>query len=122
MKNEFKIYYPEIHPDKIIVSGTPQFDFYNDKSKIIERDIFAKHNLDVKKWILYSGCDSLTSPYDQFYLSDLAEAIYNNGNKYEIIFRRCPTDFSDRFDNVIKKYYNLINVIDPIIEKSGFLG
>ena len=120
MKNEFKIYYPEIHPDKIIVSGTPQFDFYNDKSKIIERDIFAKkYNLDVKKkWILYSGCDSLTSPYDQFYLSDLAEAIYNNGNKYEIIFRRCPADFSDRFDKVIKKYFNLISVIDPIIEKS----
>jgi hypothetical protein len=50
MKTEMSIYYPEIHKDDIIVTGTPQFEFYLDKKNIIEkRTFFETYNLNENK-------------------------------------------------------------------------
>jgi hypothetical protein len=35
MKEEMKLFYPEITPENIIVTGTPQFEFYEQEDKII---------------------------------------------------------------------------------------
>lgn len=117
MKEEMKLYYPEITVDKIIVTGTPQFEFYLKKQYIINREDFAKeYQLDTfKKWICFSGDDELTSPYDPVYLNDLAEAIKLLPEKEQpqIIFRRCPVDFSDRYDMVLEKHKNIIISLNP---------
>ena len=36
----------------------------------------------------------------------------------QILFRRCPVDFSNRYDKVIKKHEDIIKVIDPIWVKN----
>nr|WP_317631512.1 hypothetical protein [uncultured Flavobacterium sp.] len=117
MEKEMHLYYPEISRQDIVITGTPQFEFYNDTQfKISKEDFAQKYDLDLsKKWICFSGDDILTSPNDQYYLGDLAETIHklNLHQNYHIIFRRCPADFSDRFNDVLKKYKDLITSIDP---------
>ncbi|KGO89417.1 CDP-glycerol glycerophosphotransferase family protein [Flavobacterium suncheonense] len=118
MKEEMKLYYPEIPQEAIHVTGTPQFEFYSDSSNVIPRDEFYKrYGLDpAKKIICYSGDDVLTSPDDPKYLSDLAEELIkgNLTNDYQILLRRCPVDLSNRFATVIAKFPDLIKEAPPI--------
>ena len=118
MKQEMKLYYPEINQNEVIVTGTPQFEFYEEKDNIIDKEIFYKtYNLDFnKKIICFSGDDEKTSPDDPKYLEDIAQEIINSGleNRYQILFRRCPVDLSGRFDEVLYKYQGLIKVASPL--------
>ncbi len=118
MKDEMAIYYPEIPQNNILVTGTPQFEFYEDKNNIIDKKLFYDtYNLDIdKKIICFSGDDELTSPDDPKYLEDVAEEITKAGleTQYQILLRRCPIDLSGRFDAVIKKYPNLIKEAAPV--------
>nr|WP_298332192.1 UDP-glycosyltransferase [uncultured Christiangramia sp.] len=124
MKKELQYYYPFISAEKIKVTGTPQFEMHNDESSYQSRSSFFKHcDLDpLKKYILYSGDDVTTCPDDSQYLEDVAknvEKLNNNGYHLRIIFRRCPTDFSTRYVEILKKYENLITAIEPAWEKMG---
>lgn len=118
MKAEMGLYYPEIPQDSIIVTGTPQFEFYLQPDYIIPRTVFAAHyHLDpTRKWICFSGDDVKTSPFDPVYLQDLAEAVHQIDlpNRPQIIFRRCPVDFTDRFDAVLARFAGTIISIDPL--------
>lgn len=118
MKQEMALYYPEIKPDQVIVTGTPQFEFYADPKNLIEKSIFfEKYGLDLnKKIICFSGDDVKTSPDDPQYLADLAQAILDTGleNQYQILFRRCPVDTSDRFDAVLKRFGEFIKTAPPV--------
>jgi len=127
MKDEMKDYYPEISQEKVKILGTPQFEFYSDKKRLLERDIFAKqHGLDPqKKWICFSGDDQLTSPHDALFLRDVVEELVSEKDNIQIIFRRCPVDFSDRYDEVLKDYKGLVIAIDPewnIETETGWTG
>jgi hypothetical protein len=118
MKNEMKIYYPEINQNNVFVTGSPQFEFYNDKNNIIDKAVFyEKYNLDInKKIICFSGDDELTSPDDPKYLNDIANQLKlkNLDNNFQILFRRCPVDVSGRYDSVIKNHSDLIKIADPL--------
>lgn len=118
MKEEMKLFYPEIPSEDIIVTGTPQFEFYTQQDTIVDKIVFAKqYGLDVNKpWICFSGDDVKTSPYDPIYLKDVAEAIsqMNEDVRPQIIFRRCPVDFSTRYDNVLNEFKDCIVSINPI--------
>ena len=116
MKTELERMYPEITPEKVVVTGTPQFEFYNDPENIIERSKFYEsYGLDPqKKLICFSGDDVKTSPYDPHYLNDLAESLSKEEEQYQIIFRRCPVDLSGRYDWVVKKFPDLIIEIPPL--------
>lgn len=116
MKNELERMYPEISPEKIIITGTPQFEFYKDSNNIIERSKFYEiHGLDPnKKLICFSGDDVKTSPYDPYYLNDLAESLVKMDDKYQIIFRRCPVDLSKRYEWVLQKFPYLIKEVPPL--------
>lgn len=123
MKEEIGIYYPEIESNKVIVSGTPQFEFYTEKERLMSRSLFAlKYNLDEnKKWLCFSGDDKTTSPYDQLYLKDVAESVFNidESRRPQIIFRRSPADNSDRYNIVLKQFADLIISIDPLWHTKG---
>jgi len=124
MKNELRYYYPDVAENQIIVTGTPQFESHFQSDIIVSREAFFKeHNLDTaKKYICYSGDDITTSPNDPSYLADLAKAIIKlneKGNSLGIIFRRCPVDFSDRFDKVLVDYKDVITSINPKWEKKA---
>ena len=125
MKKELKKLYPEIHKNQIKVTGTPQFEFYfNENFKEDRATFFKKHGLDIyKKTICFSGDDELTSPFDAQYLEDICKAVasFPKEEQPQILFRRCPVDFSGRYDEVIKKYKFVVK-IDPDwhIEKCTF--
>ncbi|RED19565.1 hypothetical protein BD847_3852 [Flavobacterium cutihirudinis] len=118
MQQELNLYYPEIDSSQINVTGTPQFEFYEDSKKIINKEIFYQtYNLDPnKKIICYSGDDTKTSPDDPKYLRDIAEEIIkaNLHDEYQILLRRCPIDFSGRFDEVVSQYKDLIKEAPPL--------
>lgn len=118
MKNEMELYYPEIPLISIVVTGTPQFEFYQDSKNILEKKIFyEQYNLDPqKKIICFSGDDTITSPDDPSYLNDIAQELinFNLQGQYQIVLRRCPIDFSGRFDTVVKKYPKLIKEVSPL--------
>lgn len=118
MKNELKLYYPEINEKQIFITGTPQFECYQNPNNIIPKEAFyTRYNLDLtKKIICYSGDDVLTCPDDPQYLENLAEELVKNNLDitYQILLRRCPVDISGRFDTVILKYPNLIKEAPPL--------
>ena len=118
MKNEMEIYYPEIDLSKVHITGTPQFECYENSDNIINKEVFYEtYNLDKdKKLICFSGDDVLTSPDDPKYLEDVATELIKAGldNQYQILLRRCPVDVSGRFDEVVRKYQELIKESPPL--------
>lgn len=118
MKSEMELYYPEVPQKNVVVTGTPQFEFYSDPENIIGKVTFyKKYNLDPnKKIICFSGDDIQTSPDDPSYLKDIAEALIkgNLTNEYQILLRRCPVDFSGRFDEVVLQNKEIIKEASPL--------
>ncbi len=125
MKQELRIYYPFIASDNIFITGSPQFEpHFNLKLRKTREDFFEENTLDPKKeYICFSGDDKTTSPDDPHYLQDVAEEIerlnINRETKLGILYRRCPVDFSDRYDTVLEKYKELIIPVAPKWEQVG---
>ncbi|RXR17748.1 hypothetical protein EQG63_09705 [Flavobacterium amnicola] len=126
MKDEIKLYYPEISKENIVVTGTPQFEFYSDESNIIEKETFYKqYNLDFnKKIICFSGDDAHTSPDDPKYLEDIVTVLVQNGldENYQILFRRCPVDITGRYDEICTANPTLIKKVSPIWNRKSNAG
>lgn len=124
MKNELLHYHRFIHKSQVHVTGTPQFEpHYNtdilNRKETFYQDYNLKSNV---TYLCYSGDDVTTSPKDPLYLRDVAKAIrYLNtkGHSLGLIFRRCPVDFSDRYDTVIEEYNDVIVPIQPNWKKLG---
>lgn len=124
MKQEVLQYYPFVNKNQVFITGTPQFQPHYDASLKQTRGAFFKtYNLDInKKYICYSGDDETTSPLDQYYLADLAKAVKSLNKKGEnlgIIYRKCPVDFTSRYDAVIEENKDIIKVLDPIWKQVG---
>lgn len=118
MKKEMNTYYPEIEEYQIIVTGTPQFECYDNPNHILPKNVFYEtYNLDpTKKTICFSGDDVKTSPDDPQYLEDIAEELVKHKleAQYQILLRRCPVDVSGRFDQIVAKYPTLIKEAAPL--------
>ncbi|MCL2074660.1 MAG: hypothetical protein FWH18_12110 [Marinilabiliaceae bacterium] len=121
MKYEMQKYYPEIDQNNIFITGTPQFEFYFEKSLYQTREeFFKKWNLDTKKKVLCFSGNDLTFPCDDLYLYDIAEELtkMSEDERPQILLRRCPVDLTGRFDKVIKEFPQLIKVSEPIWRSS----
>lgn len=119
MKTELLKYYPFISENKVVVTGTPQFEMHYNQSLLRPREAFFKqYGLDLnKKYICFSGDDATTSPLDQYYLEDLAHAVRNLNSKGEnlgIIYRKCPFDISERYDPILEANKDVIKAITPL--------
>lgn len=124
MKQEVLQYYPFVKEHQVFVTGTPQFEPHYDESLRLSREEFYNnYNLDInKRYICYSGDDETTSPLDQYYLEDLANAVRhlnNEGYNLGVIYRKCPVDFTPRYDAVIEANKDIIEVLDPIWKQVG---
>ena len=118
MKNELQYYYSYIKGEQIFITGTPQFEPHFDKDFLQSKEAFyQKYNLDyAKRYICYSGDDVTTSPNDPQYLFDVSNAVKElntKGNNIGIIFRRCPVDFSNRYNTVLQTHKDVIVPINP---------
>jgi hypothetical protein len=119
MKEEFLDYHPFIKASQVYVTGSPQFEAHFAKNKILTRsDFFKTHNLDPNyQYFCFSGDDITTSPKDELYLRDVAMVIADlrsQGHKLGLIFRRCPVDFSERYDTVLRDFSEIITSIAPL--------
>lgn len=124
MKNELLQYCPYVKEEQVFVTGTPQFESHFDTNLLqTKEEFFAQHNLDInKKYICYSGDDIVTSPLDQYYVEDLALSVRElnkQGYNLGIIYRKCPVDFTDRYDAILKEYEDIIVSIDPLWRPVG---
>jgi hypothetical protein len=125
MKDQLLEYYPYIKDSQISIVGTPQFEIhFMENFKLSRHEYFKTYDLDTDKdYICFSGDDVTTSPHDQIYLQDVAQAVRDlNNNKtldkpLGIIFRPCPVDFSARFDKVLSEFKEEITVIRPAWKK-----
>lgn len=126
MKNEFRLYYPDIEIEKVIITGTPQFEFYGHKDWLLSREEFCRQvGIDpTKRIICYSGDDTLSSPYDPQYLDELAKTLdtVDQNHKTVILLRRCPVDTSGRFNEIINKYSGIIYVSEPLWKRDNDNG
>jgi hypothetical protein len=118
MKQEVIKYCSYTKESNIYVTGTPQFESHFDKKLLLSRECFFEtHNLDIdKRYICYSGDDIVTSPLDQYYVEDLAKSVLElnkQGYNLGIIYRKCPVDFTTRYDAILEKYKEIITVINP---------
>jgi hypothetical protein len=117
MKEDLLKYYPSVAGDRVHIVGTPQFEHYFDSSLVKDRCQFLRRlGLDDSRPIVcYSGGAEATAPNEPAYLADLAYAMrrVRAQTRPQIIFRRCPVDHSDRYDNVLRQYPEII-VSDPV--------
>ncbi|MFT4577086.1 MAG: hypothetical protein ACI9SI_002026, partial [Polaribacter sp.] len=118
MKNEMIAHYPFINSSSIKITGTPQFmPYFNDDYKLSRTEFLSQFKLDIdKKYILFSGNDKTTSPNDPIFLSDLCKAVIKLNKKediYRVVFRPNPIDRNDGFDNVLKKYSDIVTELKP---------
>jgi len=121
MKAEMNLYYPDIEDSRIIITGTPQFEFYHTITPDTREEFALKYGLDpAKRWILYSGDMTDASPFDQHYLEDVFKAWENSKekNNTQLLFRRAPTDLTGRFKDVLAKYPEIVN-IEPLWKSTG---
>lgn len=118
MKTELLQYHPFVKPGQITVTGTPQFEFHVNNHLKQHRTVFlSSYGLDpTKKYLCFSGDDVTTSPHDPQYLEDVAQTVRvlnQEHDQWRIIFRRCPVDFSNRYDQVLQAYATEITPIAP---------
>lgn len=124
MKKELLYYYPYLKNEQVFVTGTPQFEGHFSEEFYMSKEAFFKeYNLDLSKnYICFSGDDVTTSPNDPYYLRDTAQAVRllnDNGYNLGIIFRRCPVDFSGRYDFVLNEFKEIIVSLNPVWEQAG---
>ncbi|HEV8722666.1 MAG TPA: hypothetical protein VGW77_18765 [Candidatus Binatia bacterium] len=108
MQDELLRYHTNVTASQVFVVGTPQFEPYFNSAMIESRDqICQSLGLDPSRPIVcFSGSAIPTSPYDPIYLGDLA-AVFNAMPELvrpQILFRRCPVDFSKRYHEVLCKH------------------
>ncbi|WP_246073255.1 UDP-glycosyltransferase [Formosa sediminum] len=124
MKQELLTYYPFVKDEQITVTGTPQFEPHYNTDIIVSKTEFYKHyHLNANTtYFCFSGDDITTSPQDPLYLKDVAlaiEALNAEGHQLGLIFRRCPVDFSKRFDAVLDEFKHFIVPIAPLWNAIG---
>ncbi|MFC4636296.1 UDP-glycosyltransferase [Dokdonia ponticola] len=124
MKEQLMGYYPHITEDQIVVTGTPQFEpHYEVEIKKSKKEFCETYSIpQTLDYICFSGDDVTTSPHDPIYLHDIATAVKKlnaKGRNLGIIFRRCPVDFSDRFDQVLEMHKDIVYPIAPKWDKIG---
>ncbi len=116
MKNDLNLLYPEIDLNQIKVVGTPQFEFYFKNEFFIEKEnFFKKYGLDCNKQTICFSANDQTSPYEQNYFEDLCQELIkiNDLERPQVLFRNCPVDKSNRFDETLKKYNKFVKAIAP---------
>lgn len=118
MKSQLLAYYPNIRPEQVFITGTPQFESHFNPSLITPREVFfAANGMDTsKKYICFSGDDFTSSPDDPAYLEDTALAVRKlnqEGHQLGIVFRRCPPDVSGRYKEIVAKYNDVIVELEP---------
>lgn len=116
MRKELQTYYPDVKDDQIRVVGTPQFENYFNAALMIPRaKFFGDLGLDMRRPVVCFSGNDINSPFDPTFLEDLAEGLrlVPAGRRPQILFRRSPVDTTPRYDEILKKYSEIV-VSNPL--------
>ncbi len=112
MKNELLRYYPDVTEDRVHIVGTPQFDSYaNEKLLWSREDFYARVGADTARPLIsYTGGVRTISPEDPEWISIVLEAIRREEikGKPQVLLRPAPVDEQHRYDEVRRKYPELL--------------
>jgi len=118
MKNEMLKYYPEIPETSLVITGTPQFDFYRRPAWIETKEAFyGRFNIPLdKKIICYSANDMMSTPHDGLFLEEVCQAIeaLPENERPVLMFRPLPSEPPTRYQKALKQYEKFIVVAAPI--------
>ena len=109
MKAELIKYY-SISPDRVIITGTPQFDFHrNPKYYLTENDVKAKLGIDTRHYILYCANHHRLTPFEPELLKTIVDLFSNDEYLKDFIFvvRLHPMDDYSRWDDLFAKQSNI---------------
>lgn len=101
-KNELLRFYPDITPEKIMVTGIPQFDAYrSDIQKVMNREEFSKFFgiPSDKKIILYATCSESLFADEHTIVEGIASAVADGryGENVHLLVRCHPADRGARY-------------------------
>ncbi len=113
MGAELARFYPDVSSDRVHVVGTPQFDPYADPAFPTTRDALAR-SLDIdpdRPIVCFTGGDTLTCPDDPFHLEVLLDAVRSGRvpGEPQVVLRTAPVDAGGRFDEVRRRYPELVD-------------
>lgn len=104
MKQELLRAEPELDPDQIVVTGTPQFDFHLAEDLVWGRGkLFERIGADPSRpLITYSACTDLTFPEEPEVVEVLWGAIERRKvlDRPQLLLRLHPHDLTDRFEHL----------------------
>lgn len=122
MQQELLHLYPSIESHQVHVTGTPQFDYYYQKTNEYSYETFA-HSLGFpkeRKAICFSGNEP-SFPSDHLYLEDICAAVAAMDELLRpiILIRPSPNDHSKRLDAVASKYPGIAVMAPPMWQRLG---
>jgi len=122
MKEELTAFYPSVSPNRVFVTGTPQFDFHFDKKFTLDRvDLCARMGLDpARPFILYTTGVNEHFPEEHRTVEFVARAIQNMTPAPQLLVRTYIKGTSQEMLALARK--NLPGVIfPPVLWKSDAL-
>jgi len=130
IKKDLLRIYPKSVPEKVFVTGTPQFSFhFIDKFKLSRNSFLEKLGLnDNDKYILYSSGMSHHVPHEPYVIERIAEIIKKIDMNLKLVIRTYAKDKSGLYDELKNNRKDLIipevkwekNYATPLIEDSYF--
>lgn len=111
MKEELLRNCPGSEKAEIVVSGTPQFDFYFDIDYIETKENFFKRmGLDLeKKLIVYSGVTPSLMPEENLIVEKLAEDLKSKIKKpAQLLIRLHPKDGGERYKELKERFKDVV--------------
>jgi hypothetical protein len=110
MGNELSKYY-KVHPSKITITGTPQFDYHIDPKYLLSRKetVFQLGFSENDKYVLYCANHYNISPNETELVDCILNSFLNNPElaAYKIVLRLHPMDKYGRWDILRAKYPNI---------------
>lgn len=108
MEKELKKWYPGSEKAELIITSSPQFDFYFDPDFLLSKEeFFKKFNLDPSKpLIVYSGVTPSLMPEEDLIVERLIEDIKSRKviNEPQLLVRLHPKDDGTRYKRLREKY------------------
>ena len=110
MGSELLKYY-NVHPSKITITGTPQFDYHIDPKYLLNRNetLSILRFTEKDKYILYCANHYNISPNEPELVDCILNSFLNNSElaEYKIVLRLHPMDKYERWFTLLEKYPNI---------------
>jgi len=111
MRSELLFMYPNIKPDRVFVTGTPQFDFHMKEDSCFSREEVAKRlGLNQEpKWILYAANSNGLTPTEPELVHQIYDVLTSSLTdlNWQMVVRLHPMDDPKRWETLARECKDL---------------